>query len=56
MSASCASTHMETVRALAAFHLAMAALHTTLCAIVVYITLTRRCFPLPSGDCDTVYI
>ena len=33
---------METVRALAAFHLAMAALHTTLCAIVIYITLTRR--------------
>jgi hypothetical protein len=47
---------METFRALVTFHLAMAALHTSLCAIVVYITFTRRCFPLPSGDCDTVYI
>ena len=47
---------METFRGLVTFHLAMAALHTILCSIVIYITLTRRCFPLPSGDCDTVYI
>ena len=47
---------MPTFGALAAFHLAMAAWHTVLTAVVVYICVTRRCFPLPSGDCDTVYI
>ena len=49
-------TSMPTFSLLVAFHLAMAAWHTTLTAIVVYVCVTRRCFPLPSGDCDTVYI
>jgi hypothetical protein len=47
---------METFRMLVTFHVTMAVLHSILCSIVIYISVTRRCFPLPSGDCDTVYI
>jgi hypothetical protein len=47
---------MQTSGMLLSFHVAMAALHSVLCSIVIYISVTRRCFPLASGDCDTVYI
>ncbi len=47
---------MDTSGMLLTFHVAMAVLHSVLCSIVIYISVTRRCFPLASGDCDTVYI